>query len=163
MNWAKALLLVAVLVVIGVAILAHSSSTKSTSAGTPASVAASTSTTTLPTSTTTLALLPPSEVKVLVLNGASPGEPLASEWSAKLDAKGYTTEPPNNATATVSASAIYVVTPGYVAEAQQLAQVIGDPSLPIDQTITSAAPIPSGGTATANLILVIGPDLAASA
>lgn len=163
-HWAKALLLIAVLVVIGVAILYHSDRTSpTTAAGGAGRSTTTTSPSTIPASTTTTTVLPAAQVKVLVLNGASATEPLAGDWTAKLKTKGYATLTPDNATSTVAASAIYVVTPGYLAEAQQLAQAVGDPTITINQTIGSNAPIKASERSTANLILVIGPDLAATA
>jgi hypothetical protein len=163
-QWAKAVILIAALVVIGIVVLRSSGS----SPGPTATAGGSTTTTSVsatsvggPTTTTTL--LPAAQVKVLVLNGASSTQPIAGEWTTKVKGLGYTTEPPDNATSTVSASAIYIVTPGYLPEAQALAAAIGQPSITINQTITPSAPITPTQEATANLILVIGPDLASSA
>jgi hypothetical protein len=161
-RWGRALVLIAVLVVAGIVIL---STTSSSPKGHSAAAAhpTTTTTTTAVAPTTTVPVLPPTQVKVLVLNGANPTQPLAGEWTAKLKARGYVTEPPNNATITVPASEIYVVTPGYEAEAQELAAAVGDPTITVKTSFDPSAPVPAADRETANLILVVGPDLAATA
>lgn len=162
----KAVVLIVVLVAIGVAVLARSKPNHPAVASTTTTRPHSASTTTLPAPTTTVpALIPASQVKVQVLNGVLTGS-LAGEWSTKLKTKfGYLTEPADNATAKVAASTIYVLTPGYVPEADALATAVGLQQSAVNTTIPapSSAPIPSKERATANLVLVIGPDLAASA
>jgi hypothetical protein len=164
LNWAKALVLIVVLVIIGVLIL------KDTGKGTPSArtggshATTTTTATTVPVSTSTTTLLPPAQVKVQVLNGANFSQPLASEWTAKLKARpGYTMEPGDNATSTVAASTIYVVTPGYLPEAEQLAATVGISNSAIVSSVPTNAPIKASERSTANLILVVGPDLAATA
>lgn len=159
---AKAVVVIAVLVVLGVAVLARAN-------GGSANVVAAThpaaTTTTLPQVTTTTTLVPAAQIKLQVLNGVGTGA-LAGEWSTKLRANpGYDTLTALNATARVSSSAIYVVSPGFVPEADALAAVVGLPTSAVNTTIPppSSAPIPSSVVSTANLVLVIGPDLAASA
>jgi hypothetical protein len=122
-------------------------------------------TTTVPAPVTTTTVVPASQVKVQVLNGVLTGS-LASEWSTKLKTTyGYITEPADNATSKVTASAIYILTPGYVPEGMALAAQVGLPSSAVNTTIPppSTAPIPASERASANLVLVIGPELAASA
>lgn len=109
----KAVLVIAVVVVVGWWVLLK---------GTPSSHVASTTSTThatttirpaTPPTTAAAALIPPSSIKLQVLNGVLTGS-LAGTWSAKLKANpGYNTLPPDNATAKVAASVIYVITPGY--------------------------------------------------
>ena len=142
--------------------------------GTPSSHVASTTptthaTTTLrpatPPTTAAAALVPPSSIKLQVLNGVLTGS-LAGKWSAKLKANpGYNTLPPDNATAKVAASEIYVITPGYQREANALAVAVGLPVTAVNTTVPapSSAPIPAAERTTANLVLIIGPDLAGSA
>jgi hypothetical protein len=167
-QWAKALILIAVLVVIGVVILARTD-TKSprspSSSGTTAPHHSSTTPSTVPAPTTTTTLVPASQVKVQVLNGVLTGN-LASAWSQKLHTQsGYITETPDNATTKVPTSIIYVITPGYQAEAARLATQVGLPASAVYPTVPppASAPIPSAAKTTGNLVLVIGPDLAASA
>jgi hypothetical protein len=168
-EWGKALVLIVVLVVIGVVILnkTGSSSTPARTAGTGHhGTTGSTTTTTLPApSTTTTPALAPAQVKVQVLNGVLTGN-LASQWSTKLKSRfGYVTELPDNATAKVPTSIIYVITPGYQAEAIQLATAVGLTASAVYPTIPppASAPIPTAERSTANLVLMIGPDLASSA
>ena len=159
--------MIGVLVLIGVVVLAKSTTSKS-SAGAAGGTHPTTTTTvkssgTAP-STTTTTLVPASAVKILVLNGAAPTQPLGSEWSNKLRVTyGYDTLPADNSTSTVTASTIYVLTPGYAGEASRLAAEVGLTSSAIVTNVTSTAPIPTRDKASANLILVIGPDLVSSA
>lgn len=161
-QWFRALVLIAVLVVIGVVILARTSPTSTrTSSGTTAH--STTTVTTVPASTTTTAPpLPASQVKVQVLNGLRTGS-LSSQWNAKLKSQyGYQTGGPDDATSTVTTSVIYVITPGYEAEAQQLAARIGLTASAVNTTVPApaTAPIPASERASANLVLIVGSDLA---
>lgn len=163
---AAGLVLVAVLLIVGILVLSKSGGTThatATAVTKPKTVASTT--TTVPAPTTTTTTVPPSQVKVQVLNGVLVGE-LATQWSAKLKAGyGYLTELPDNATSKVATSVIYVLTPGYVPEANVLAQEIGLASTAVDTTVPppASAPIPSTERSTANLVLVIGPNLVAGA
>jgi hypothetical protein len=82
-----------------------------------------------------------------------------------LKTSGYQTEPPDNATTRTTTSAIYILTPGYQSEAYALAATVGLPSSAVNITIPApaTAPIPAAERAKANLVLVIGQDLAATA
>lgn len=166
-NGLRAVILIAVLAVLAIAVLARSNghSTVATGASAGSTVPATTTPSTAPTSTTPTTVVPAAQVKLQVLNGVLTGS-LAGEWSNKLRANpGYQTLPPDNATAKVASSVIYILTPGYQAEADALASVVGLPTSAINPTVPapSSAPIPASERATANLVLVIGPDLAASA
>lgn len=166
-QWFRALVLIAVLVVIGIVILARTSTSPANRSSTaPAGARSTTTVTTVPSSTTTTAPpLPASQVKVQVLNGLRTGS-LASQWANKLKSRyGYQTGPPDNATSTVNTSVIYVITPGYEAEAQQLAARIGLTSSSVDTTVPApaTAPVPATERASANLVLVVGSDLAGQA
>lgn len=164
MQTGKAVLVIAVVVVVGWVILRHGTTTPSPAASTPTTVhpAVTTPVTAPPT---TVALKPASSIKLQVLNGVLTGS-LAGQWSTKLKANpGYDTLPPLNATARVTQSQIYIVTPGLQREANALAVAVG---LPVTAVVTtspppSTAPIPTAVKSTANLVLVIGPDLAGSA
>ncbi len=122
--------------------------------------------TTLPpasTTTTTVALIPASEIKLQVLNGVGRGS-LAGEWSTKLHTDfGYDTLRPDNATSVVGASTIYVITPGYLPEADALATSVGLTPAQVSAVTPATAPIPTAEKALANLVLVIGPNLASTA
>lgn len=167
MHAAKAFALIAVLVIIGIAVLAKA--TTGGSGHSTRTAASQSSSTTSPTTaaapSTTTTLVPASEVKVQVLNGLLTGS-LASQWSQKLKSNpGYATLPPDNATAKVTASAIYILTPGYQAEANALAAAVGLPASAVNPTVPppASAPIPASERTSANLVLVIGPELASSA
>jgi hypothetical protein len=159
-----ALVVVAVAVVIGVLVLSHSPPHKASSAGAARPSSLSTTTTSVaPTTPTTL--VPPASIKLQVLNGVG-YDALAGDWSRKLHASpGYDTLAPDNATSRVTASAIYVITPGYYPEAVALAQTVGLTSAAVNPTVPApaSAPIPPSERAEANLVLVIGPDLVAGA
>lgn len=162
-QWFRALVLIAVLVVVGILILAKSSSSPSTkaSSGHPNGHSTTTVTTVPPSTTTTAPPLPASQVKVQVLNGLRSGN-LASQWNSKLKSQyGYQTGPPDDATSTVNSSMIYIITPGYEAEAQQLAARIGLTSAAVNPTVPApaTAPVPASERANANLVLVVGSDL----
>lgn len=160
-QWFRALLLVVVLIVVGVLILDHTGKSPS-STSSPSTTRPRTTSTTAPAPTTTVALVPPAQIKVQVLNGLRTGS-LAGQWSTKLRTLGYQTQPPDDATATVSASIIYVVTPGYDAEARQLATSIGLAPTAVSSTLPANAPVPAKERTTSNLILVVGPNLAGTA
>jgi hypothetical protein len=164
----KAVVVIAAVVIIGVVVLHHNP--KSTVVSTTSTTHARHSTTTTKsgvpaTTTTTVPLVPPSSIKLQVLNGVLTGS-LAGEWSVKLKANpGYNTLPPDNATAKVAQSEIYVLTPGYLPEARSLAAAVGLPAGAVNPTVPAplSAPIPPAERTAANLVLVIGPDLAGSA
>jgi hypothetical protein len=164
---AKALILIVVVVAIGLVVLHHSQKT-TTAATRPTSSHSkgkATTTTTPPAPTTSTTLVPVASIKLQVLNGVGVGQ-LAGEWSAKLRrSPGYDTLAADNATATVSASEIFVMTPGYTAEADALAVTIGLTPAIVNPTVPApaSAPIPATERAKANIVLVIGPNLASRA
>ena len=130
---------------------------------TPYSAPTAPVTTTAPT--TTAPARPPSAVHVQVVNGVLSGS-LAGEWSAKLRTEhGYVTLPAEDATQRVTQSLILVVTPGFTAEADALAQAVGLPASAVVTTLPApgAALVPGLSRSSANLVLVIGPQLVAGA
>lgn len=161
----KALVVIGVLVLIGILILAKSTTSSKSPVAGGSSHHATTTTSTLPSaSTTTTTLVPASALKVQVLNGASPTQPLASEWSTKLHTQfGYDTLSGDNASSLVTSSVIYVVTPGYAGEANRLAGEIGLSGSAVVTSLPTTAPVPTRDRAAPNLILVVGPDLAKTA
>jgi hypothetical protein len=163
----KAVVVIAAVVVLGVLVLHHGP--KSPKAAGTATTHSSRSTTTLKSTsvapTTTVPLVPPSSIKLQVLNGVLTGS-LAGQWTTKLQANpGYHTLVPDNATAKVAQSQIYVLTPGYLPEGRALAAAVGLPASSVNPTVPApvTAPIPAAERTTANLVLVIGPDLAGRA
>jgi LytR cell envelope-related transcriptional attenuator len=158
----KAIVVIVVMMVLGWIVLRHGANTP-TATPTTHGASATVTTTTLPTTTTTL--VPPTSIKVQVLNGTGSGN-LASQWTNKLKTTGgYDTLAPDDTTSKVTTSAIYVITPGYVPEAYALATAVGLPPSAVNTTVPapSTAPIPTSERAKADLVLVVGPDLAASA
>ena len=120
-------------------------------------------TTAPPPPTTTVPLVAPANVRVQALNGLLVGS-LAGDLNAKLKTEGYATLGADNATARVTATSIYVLTPGFVPEANALAQKLGLPASVVVGTIPppASAPIPNYVIGHADLVVVIGSDLAAS-
>ncbi len=164
---AKALILIVVVVAIGLIVLHHSPKT-TTTATSPSGLHShgkSTTTTTSPAPTTTTTLVPVASIKLQVLNGVGSGQ-LAGEWSTKLrHSPGYDALLADNATRIVPASEIFVITPGYMAEADALAVTVGLTPAIVNPTVPApaSAPIPASERAKANIVLVIGPNLASRA
>jgi hypothetical protein len=162
----KAIVVVVVVVLIGFLILKNGKSPRSTASGvTPTTARHTTTTSPIAQTTTTAALISPANIKLQVLNGVGSGS-LAGQWSAKLHANpGYNTLAALNATSVVSTSAIYIITPGYTPEANALATAVGLTPTIVNPTIPApaTAPIPASARAAANLVLVIGPNLAGTA
>lgn len=158
----RAVVLVAVAVVVGVGLLTRLGSPAPTRTSSPTTTP-TTARSVAPTTTTTLAApIPPSQIKLQVLNGLLAGS-LSAQFSARLSASpGYQTLAANNATSVVHSSAIYIVTSGYLPEAEELAHTVGLPLSDIVRTVPppSSAPIPSYVLSEANLVLVVGPGLA---
>ena len=157
----KAAVVIAVAVLIGVLVLHHNPSTHSAASATTSRASAAPPTTVAPTTSTTTAI-PAASVKVQVLNGTGSGN-LASRWATKLrTSPGYNTLAPDDTTSRVTQSAIYVETPGYLPEAYALATAVGLSPSAVNTTIPApaSAPIPTSERSKANLVLVIGPDLA---
>jgi LytR cell envelope-related transcriptional attenuator len=182
-NTGLGIAIIVVAVVVAVVLLHHSGSTKAVTASTTSSGPTTTiipttttapgsptsgastggTTTTLPPGVTTTTIAP-ADIKVLVLNGASFTENLATEFTEKVKNLGYTTLTPNNAAGVVKASQIYVMTNGDAPEGDALAKSLGLTSAAVTTTLTTNAPLSPGTAATgANLVLVVGPDLASKA
>ncbi|HXW39469.1 MAG TPA: LytR C-terminal domain-containing protein [Acidimicrobiales bacterium] len=109
------------------------------------------------TSTTTTTR-PPVNVPVLVANGAGVNG-AAAAFSARLQAAGWTTLTPTNATIDVPTSHVYYVA-GQEPAAAAVAVQLGLPPTSV-APYTTAAPVSSIGTA--DVIVVLGPDLATPA
>lgn len=159
----KAALVIAVVVVLGWIVLHHGPNARL--APSAASTSRTTTAATLAPSTTSTTIVPPASIKLQVLNGTGSGN-LATQWSNKLrSSPGYDTLAPDNATAKVSQSEIFVLTPGYLPEAYALATTVGLSPSAVNTTIPApaSAPIPTSERSKANLVLVIGPDLVSGA
>jgi len=105
--------------------------------------------------TTTLALRAPSEVTVIVLNGTSVGG-AAGKYSTAIGSAGYQMLVAGDATTKIPATQVFFA-PGYEREAAAVAAVAGAPA-----TLTPAAlpTPPPGEVGAANVVVVIGTDLA---
>lgn len=100
----------------------------------------------------------PSEVRVLVANGTTVAG-AGSRFTESLKAANYQTAAPTNAIdQAVEATTVYF-TAGYEAEAQAVATVLSAPAERVEAL--PAAPVVDDN-ALANVIVVIGPDLANS-
>lgn len=106
--------------------------------------------------TTTTTTIPPSTVQVAVFN-ASEVNGVARSVSNELHPAGWNLLTPSNASETVTASRVYYLA-GYRAPAVAIASSL---QIPVTAVIpySSAAPISSMGTA--QVAVVVGPDLAA--
>ena len=169
MQVGRAVVLLAVAILIGVALLRHNStSTGRIVSSTPTTAPSATGTsisprttappTTAPTSTTA-PLRAPQDIKVLVANGTSTNG-LASTVKSKLQAEGYQTLTSTNAPR-ATASVIYY-RPGYQNEAKAMSQFLNLSPTSV-QPMPAQAPVSDAtAAAAANIIVVAGPDLASS-
>lgn len=105
--------------------------------------------------TTTLAVKAPAEVTVIVLNGTSVGG-AAGKYSTALGSAGYQLLDPGDAPAKIPVTQVFF-TPGYEREAAAVALAAGAPA-----TVTPAAlpTPPPGEVGAANVVVVLGADLA---
>lgn len=129
--------------------------TSGTSAsGTSASV---TPPSTVPT-TTVPASAPTSSVKVLVANGTNTNG-AAANVASLLSGKGFATLSPVDALTTVSSTQVYAVG-GDAAAAEQVARALG---LSASAVQPSSTPVPVSNSGGADVVVVVGPDLASHA
>ena len=105
--------------------------------------------------TTTSTTTPPSKVPVVVANGSNVSG-AAGSISTELQAAGWQILPAENATSNVSASVVYYVA-GLQPSAAAIAKFLGIPTSGV-QPLTSAAPV--GAVGTAQVVVVVGPDVA---
>jgi hypothetical protein len=116
-------------------------------------------TTTVPAHpTTTTSTIPPSKVPVLVAN-ASGTAGAAAAVSNQLQPGGWNLLPPVNATARVASSHVYYVA-GFEPQAAAIASQLHLPASAVSPS-TTAAPVTTIGTA--EVLVVVGPDLATKA
>lgn len=150
-------LLLAVAVVLGVLLLNAADDTPTrVGAGRDKGDGDATTTTTQPVPTT-VAVRPPREVKVLTANGTNVSG-AAGKVSGGLRNLGYNVLAPTDAKS-AEVSSVYF-TPGFEREAQAVAQALQLPP-------TAAKPLPKPAPVTdvrgANVLVVVGPDVAAKA
>ncbi len=159
---ARAVPLLAVAVGLG-AILLYSlaspagspTSPPSTAPGPGSSGPVPTSTTAPGRTTTTPVSVPPSKVKTVVANGTSVNG-AAGRVGATLHAAGYDVLATTNASSKASSSQVYYV-PGYAEEAGLVATRLG---LSPNTVQSLPSPPPVSDTGGADVVVVIGPDLA---
>lgn len=133
-------------------------STVLTTTAVPATSTATTLTdtaTTLPEPTTTAPAqpLPPTEVQVQVFNGSGLAG-VAGLLTAKLEDEDYIGLRPANASERYSSTVVYYVSPEYLANARQIAEILG---LPDDAVQLLPDPSPFSSS-EAHVIVVIGGD-----
>jgi hypothetical protein len=107
------------------------------------------------TTTTTSTTIPPSAIHVLVAN-ATTTNGVAGDVTRFLASKGFGTLTATNALVKVTASQIFTVG-GATADVQAVATALNLPATAIEPA-ASAAPVSS--TAGANVVVIVGPDLA---
>lgn len=154
----KGAVLVAVALLIGFILLQDGGDSISTAAVGSNDPAVTTTTAAAEVTTTTAALRPAAEVKVLVANGSGV-QGAAGAQTDSLTTLGYTTGSPTDANADVTTSVIYFVA-GYQPEAAALAESLTlDPATAV---VALPTPAPVDDTQEAQLVLVLGPDLASA-
>jgi hypothetical protein len=129
----------------------------------PSATSSSLATTTSVASTTTLTPPTPSTVSVAVLNGTStPGA--AGFFTNKLKVAGYDTLSPSDASADTATSTLVVVTPqGTKAAGEAVAVALGLSLSSVTAAPPSSAPIPSGALSGADVVVLVGSDIASQA
>lgn len=148
----RGIVLVAVAAILGVILLNSGLDNEfSASAGAGDDGAAAATTTT----TSTVALRPPSSLVVLVANGTRTAG-AASAYTDALGNLGYSTLEPVTANSTFEGSIVYFA-PGFRAEAERMAIEVGVPAVSV-QPLPVTPPVED--LASANILLVIGPELA---
>jgi hypothetical protein len=105
--------------------------------------------------TTTLAARPPAEVAVVVLNGTSVSG-AAGKYSTAIGSAGYQMLDPGDAATKIPATQVFF-TPGFELEAAAVALAAGAPATVIPAALPTPPP---GEVGAANVVLVIGADLA---
>jgi hypothetical protein len=114
-------------------------SAPSTVSSTTSTTVQTTTTTSAPTTSTTVAVRPPAEVRVLVLNSVGV-DGLASQVTGQLSGLGYSMLPPDNYTPPLEVTRVWYV-PGFEAEAFVLAaefpdaQIEQNPDLAVDADV----------------------------
>lgn len=154
----RGVLLTALAVAVGVGVLSSINRIHSSNPA-AAITAVTTTTTTAPTAstTTTLATHAPATVRVLVANGTST-KGAAGKLATKLNADGYDTLAPTDTTSAANASAVYYAA-GYQGDADAVASAAGLTSSAVQALSSATVPVTVG---SAEVVIIIGPDIAAS-
>jgi len=151
-SLAKAFVLLAVGVVVGVVLL-NVGSRSPADLGLPG--VTTTTSTTASTTTTTTAPLDKSAVKVLVANGTNTTN-AAGFFSQKVGALGWQTLPAVDATSKVPTTTVYYAA-GQQAAAESIASSLGLKASAVAPLTTS---VPVQGTTGVDVVVVVGADLA---
>lgn len=149
----RALVLLVVAVVVGVLCLQVGARPPAPATTAPGATTTTTTPAAGTTTTSTTAAAPNPAVKVLVANGGAVNG-AAGFFASKLQAAGWTTLTPTNATP-VTASGVYYAT-GQQASAAEVASEVGLASSAV-HPIATAPPVQ--GTTGVGVLLVVGPDL----
>jgi hypothetical protein len=160
---ARGVILVVAAVLLGIFLLRHGLDTSVDVRGTPQTTSdggtAGATTDGSSTTSTSLAVRPPAQVPTIVLNGTATSG-AAKKYSDALGQAGYNLTNPTGATATAHVTSTEVLyAPGFQKEASAVATAIGAPQ-------TAVAPLGTtlpGSTSGADVIVVLGPDLATKA
>ncbi|MET0729195.1 MAG: LytR C-terminal domain-containing protein [Acidimicrobiales bacterium] len=104
---------------------------------------------------TTVAVRPPAEVSVIVLNGTSVSG-AAGKYSTAIGTAGYQMLDPGDAPTKIPTTQVFF-TPGFEQEAAAVALAAGAPGTVTPVPLTSPPP---GEVGAANVVVVIGADLA---
>jgi hypothetical protein len=157
-NTGRAVLLLAIAVILGVALLHEldNGSTNTALASKPADKQATQPAVT-PSSTTTLPLRTPADVKVLVANGVGVAG-AASKVANRLQPIGYQLAKPGNTTNKETVSSVQYAA-GYQGEALALATSLGLPSSAVQALPT---PSPVQDMQSSSVLVIVGNDLAAT-
>jgi hypothetical protein len=147
--------LVVVGVVLGVIVFHSVGRAPGGSVASVAAAPAATSTTTSPATTTTAPARPPAQVKTLVANGTKTSG-AGAKVSDTLRKAGYNVLAPANTTATAASSAV-IFLPGFASEAGAVATALG---LAPTTVMPLPTPSPVANVLAANVVVVVGPDLA---
>jgi hypothetical protein len=140
-------------VLVGVVVLANTTSKPTVKA---ASAATTTTRPPAATSTTVPVAHPPGTVNVLVLNGVDPKKAIAKPAATQVSAAGFATLPPRDATKTVTASVVYFQ-PGFQPDAAAVARLL---SIPPAAVVPLPTPPPPeiGDLGGAQVVVIVGPD-----
>jgi hypothetical protein len=159
LDLVRAVVVTVVFVVLTIWLLADQSQTASH----PSTAASSTTTTAHAASTTTggshptTTTIPRSQVKVQVANGSTTAG-VATRITQQLQALGWDTLPPVNASSQVSASVVY-----YAANRKpQALEIASELKLAATAVQPLTTSVPVAGAAGDDVVVVVGPDLASS-
>lgn len=161
----KAIVLVAIVVIVGFVVLKNIGGGSKTIKTTSPTKSVPVSSSATPTVTTSPTTIPPNpaNVKVLVLNGTSTSG-AATYFSNKLHTAGYNTLSAGDATSrTVSTTMIYVNTPGSPGTA--VAATLGVGTTDVVSSVPPSAPVSSTliKQDNPNVVVVIGRDISSQA